>query len=131
MITEIKNLRFSQPYWYTCLSLTAACHTDVPLCVCVYAQESDSKQLLKLCGNIGLVQILKCQSHIHQLVCQISLQREFRMCALLLTCVLASVFGEGMSCASSKTTQVTQIRLFSCTVRLREDEREEHSIRGC
>lgn len=40
MITEIKNLRFSQPYWYTCLSLTAACHTDVPVCVCMCVRET-------------------------------------------------------------------------------------------
>ena len=32
---------------------------------------------------------------------------------LLLTCVLAPVFGEGVPCCSSKTAHVTQIRLLS------------------
>lgn len=44
MISEIKNLRFSQPHWYTCLSLTAACHTDVPACVCVCARVWGARQ---------------------------------------------------------------------------------------
>lgn len=50
---------------------------------------------------------------------------ESRMCVLLLTCVLASVFGEGVSRATSKTTQVTQIRLLSYRDRLREEEKHQ------
>lgn len=41
-----------------------------------------------------------------------------------LTCVLAPVFGEGVSRATGKTTQVTQIRLLSCGDRLREEEKQ-------
>lgn len=42
MISEIKNLRFSQPHWYTCPSLTATCHPDV----CVVTETVRNKQKL-------------------------------------------------------------------------------------
>lgn len=60
MITEIKNLRFSQPY----MPITDSSMSHWCACVCmrVCLWVKDGKHLLKVEKNIMAVQIFKCQS---------------------------------------------------------------------